>query len=545
MQDANSTGEALGLGWLPEDVPEDARVTPVYAAALPTHFDWRSNSGSNWMTPVKNQGGCGSCVAFGAVGATEAQFKIQASNPGWSLDLSEQHLFSCGGGSCSGGWYISAALNYLKNYGTPDESCSPYQAQSGQASCSNSCPDWQSRALKIASWSWVANNPGALQAALMNGPLVAGFNVYSDFFSYHGGVYHYDGHSSLAGGHAIVIVGYDSNEQYWIVKNSWGAYWGEGGYFRIGFGEAGIENYVASISASYSVTFYTDPSSGTVTADGATKTDGQAAAYPDGQRVHIIAGPPSGYSFANWEVNGVTVDNQFSLDTHMTVSNNGWLKAYYTQANSITLSFTDYPSMFIVGQTAKVTVVIGASQSHPPSASAHTIDVAGTNLIVASLPHYADTGDMDSMMDTQAAHAVGTSIVLDVTGNVITAGGPTVNYIWKYYNDKGTLPAYFNPLGTVYVPSTGHRYSMVNDYYQAKPVTDYAIVELHADGSRNVLLVAGISGFATYYACKWLAAATADGTIRTYDGQAIILKLYDADGDPLASSPTITVQETA
>jgi C1A family cysteine protease len=249
MQDANSTAEALGLGWLPEDVPADARVTPVYAAALPTHFDWRSNSGSNWMTPVKNQGGCGSCVAFGAVGAAEAQFKIQAGNPGWSLDLSEQHLFSCGGGSCSKGWYISAALNYLKNYGTPDESCSPYQAQSGGASCSNSCPDWQSRAFKIASWSWAANNPSALQAALMNGPLVAGFNVYTDFFSYHGGVYHYDGHSSLAGGHAIVIVGYDSNEQYWIVKNSWGASWGEGGYFRIGFGEAGIENYVASITA--------------------------------------------------------------------------------------------------------------------------------------------------------------------------------------------------------------------------------------------------------------------------------------------------------
>jgi hypothetical protein len=247
MQDANSTAEALGLGWLPEDVPADARVTPVYAAALPTHFDWRSNTGSNWMTSVKNQGGCGSCVAFGAVGATEAQFKIQASNPGWSLDLSEQHLFSCGGGSCSGGWYISAALNYLKNYGTPDESCSPYQAQSGQASCSNSCPDWQSRAFKIASWSWVANNPSALQAALMNGPLVAGFTVYSDFFGYHGGVYHWDHVSSAVGGHAIVIVGYDSNEEYWIVKNSWGASWGENGYFRIGFREAGIENYAASI----------------------------------------------------------------------------------------------------------------------------------------------------------------------------------------------------------------------------------------------------------------------------------------------------------
>ena len=148
------------LGWLAEDVPEQARVTPVVrAAGLPSHFDWTKQGGQNWMTSVKNQGGCGSCVAFAAVGATEGTIQdIAANNPSWNLDLSEQHLFSCGGGTCSGGWYISSALNYLQHYGTPDESCSPYQAD-GQVSCSNSCPDWQSRAFKISSWSWVAANP--------------------------------------------------------------------------------------------------------------------------------------------------------------------------------------------------------------------------------------------------------------------------------------------------------------------------------------------------------------------------------------------------
>jgi len=237
-----------GLGWLREDIPADARVTPVVAAALPTHFDWRQKDGYNWMTSVKNQASCGSCVAFAAVGATEGQLRIQAYNPSWGVDLSEQHLFSCGGGSCSYGWYISSALNYLRNYGTPDESCSPYRAQSGQASCSNSCSDWQSRAFKISSWNWISSSPSAIEAALMNGPLVAAFDVYTDFFYYNGGVYHYTW-GSLEGGHAIVIVGYDSNEQYWIVKNSWGN-WGEGGYFRIGFGEVGIEQEVASIRAS-------------------------------------------------------------------------------------------------------------------------------------------------------------------------------------------------------------------------------------------------------------------------------------------------------
>ena len=82
------------------------------------------------------------------------------------------------------------------------------------------------------------------------------------------------------------------------------------------------------------------------------------------------------------------------------------------------------------------------------------------------------------MMDTQAAHAVGPTIVLDVQGNIVTAGGLSVNHVWKYYNDLGKLPAYFNPHGTVYVAVTGKRYTMTSDYYQAKAVTDYAIMEV-------------------------------------------------------------------
>jgi hypothetical protein len=239
------------LGWLREEIPEDARVTPVYAAALPTHFDWSSSSGYNWMTPVKDQGGCGSCVAFAAVGATEGQLRIQANNPSWNVDLSEQHLFSCGGGLCGWGWYISSALNRLRDYGTPDEACSPYQSGDGSDhSCPTKCSDgsnWQSRAFKISSWNWISSDPSAIQAALMNGPLVAGFDVYTDFFYYSSGIYHHTW-GYLEGGHAIVIVGYDSNERYWIVKNSWGN-WGENGYFRIGFGEVGIEQEVASLRA--------------------------------------------------------------------------------------------------------------------------------------------------------------------------------------------------------------------------------------------------------------------------------------------------------
>jgi len=206
------------------------------------------------------------------------------------------------------------------------------------------------------------------------------------------------------------------------------------------------------------------------------------------------------------------------------------------------MSFAGYPYMFIVGGAATGTVAVGASDTHPPCGMAHTIDVVGTNLIVMGLGHYADTGGLGSMLDYQAAHWTGSGIVLDVAGNIITAGGPGVNYVWTYYNDLETLPAYFAS-GAVYVPSTVHSYSMINDYFQGEPVTDYAIVELYADGGRNVLLVAGISGFATYYASDWLQQKTVDGTIQQYDAQAIILKLYDADGDPISTPPTVTVME--
>jgi hypothetical protein len=202
--------------------------------------------------------------------------------------------------------------------------------------------------------------------------------------------------------------------------------------------------------------------------------------------------------------------------------------------------------MFIVDGAATAAVPIAASNPHPPCAAAHTIDVVGGSLIVSSLIPYSTATNLDAMMDTQAAHAVGSSIVLDVTGNIISSGGPAVNYIWRYYNDKKTLPAYFDlSTAQVYVSSTGNRYSIVNGYYQGKPVTDYAIVELYKDGGRNVLLVAGISGFATYYASKWLSTVTVDNTIRGYSAQAIILQFQDADGDPLTTPPTVTVIETA
>jgi hypothetical protein len=204
---------------------------------LAAGMDWR-NHGGNFVTPIRDQGSCGSCWAFATAAALESTTLIANQTPGIDLNLAEQVLVSCGNsGSCNGG-YISTASDFFKNTGLPVETCYPYTATNG--SCSSACPSWQSSAYRISSWQYVATSSPTVEAiknALYNyGPLVTTMAVYQDFFSYHTGIYSFVS-GSLAGYHAVLIVGYDDPGQYFIVKNSWGTWWGEAGYFRIAYSE--------------------------------------------------------------------------------------------------------------------------------------------------------------------------------------------------------------------------------------------------------------------------------------------------------------------
>ena len=208
---------------------------PLFEA--PVSLDWR-NHGGNFVTPIRDQGSCGSCWAFATTAALEATTLIANQTPGVDLNLSEQAMVSCGNAGSCGGGSVSSASNYIKSTGLPPETCYPYTATNG--SCANACADWQSSAYRISSWSYVATTQATVEgiknALYSNGPLVTTLAVYQDFFSYHSGVYSYVS-GSLAGYHAVVIVGYDDPGQYFIVKNSWGTWWGEAGYFRIAYSE--------------------------------------------------------------------------------------------------------------------------------------------------------------------------------------------------------------------------------------------------------------------------------------------------------------------
>jgi C1A family cysteine protease len=200
---------------------------------FPAVFDWRD---SDVVTPVKNQGGCGSCWIFGAVGALEGMAKLYG---GKELDLSEQQILSCVsyGWGCNGGWMDYCYEHFLE-YGSVGEACQPYYASDTYPCLEDSCEVLA----KITGWTPVAHSVDAIKTALLTGPVSCAFTVYNDFHSYTGGCYEHEGDDPC--NHAIVLIGWDDNmcngEGAWIAKNSWGTNWGMDGFFYIKYGTCNI-----------------------------------------------------------------------------------------------------------------------------------------------------------------------------------------------------------------------------------------------------------------------------------------------------------------
>ena len=214
-------------------------------AALPQVVDWRRNGG-NFVTPVKDQAFCGSCVAFGTIAVLESMVKIAARSPTLAVDLSEAHLYFCYGPDrgalpCpDGGWWPDDSFACLKT-GVVDEIGFPYTDVDQPCRLGPDATSRRTTASNVVVLDRVSDMKRHLATV---GPLAACFTTYEDFtFFYTGGVYRYHEETSgeYIGGHCVAIVGYDDNQKCWIGKNSWGTEWGAGGYFRIGYGEVGID----------------------------------------------------------------------------------------------------------------------------------------------------------------------------------------------------------------------------------------------------------------------------------------------------------------
>jgi C1A family cysteine protease len=232
-----------------EPRPWQAGVFPKHRAAvpqLPAAWDWRNVNGQNFVDPVRNQGGCGSCVAFASAAAVEAHWQIQKGQPNLNIDLSEAALFftnnrQCNPGDPNYGWWVPSALSFLADEGVCNEQNYPYRPVNQTANL----VDGTERTYKIKGYDSTTNKDQMKRWLAEDGPLVADYTVYQDFFAYWNGgargVYsHVTG--AAAGGHAVLVVGYDDRQSCWICKNSWQPGPGGDGFFCIRYGQCGIDD---------------------------------------------------------------------------------------------------------------------------------------------------------------------------------------------------------------------------------------------------------------------------------------------------------------
>lgn len=214
---------------------------------LPSRYDLRDVNGKNFITPIRDQKNCGSCVAFGVLAAVESSLRIQLNNPNLGLDLSEAQLFFCYGYNkgvrCNTGWWPIYALEDLRTKGIVNETCYPYNTGLSLQNCRGLCSSPNQQVTSIRGYTDLTKKPAEIkQWITTKGPVSACFLVYEDFYYYRSGIYKYTS-GRLLGAHCVAIVGYDDAQKCWICKNSWGTNWGENGFFRIGYGQCAIDSY--------------------------------------------------------------------------------------------------------------------------------------------------------------------------------------------------------------------------------------------------------------------------------------------------------------
>ncbi|XP_050785738.1 cathepsin K [Gopherus flavomarginatus] len=204
----------------------DTVYVPDWEEKVPDSVDWRKKG---YVTPVKNQGQCGSCWAFSSVGALEGQLKRQT---GKLQGLSPQNLVDCvtNNDGCGGG-YMTNAFEYVKeNRGIDSEDSYPYIGQ--DESCMYSPTG---KAAKCRGYKEIPEgNEKALKRAVARvGPVSVGIDAsLSSFQFYSRGVYYDESCNAENINHAVLAVGYGTQKgsKHWIIKNSWGEEWGNKGY---------------------------------------------------------------------------------------------------------------------------------------------------------------------------------------------------------------------------------------------------------------------------------------------------------------------------
>jgi len=269
--------EAKGIVWRGNHSVKPLPHEYMRDEDLPQAFNWCNKDGVNYCTMSRNQHipqYCGSCWAHGSVSALGDRIKIARGAKGIDINLAVQHILNCGDvGSCHGG-SVDGPYQWLHRIsqtgtGIAYETENPYLACSSESSegicsagtwtctaenvaktCSTFPPMGKCVGLKkypnatISEYGSISGANSMMKEIHERGPISCGIDA-SPILQYTGGIATMEGESV---DHVISVTGwgYDATlGRYWIVRNSWGEYWGEMGYIRVQFGKLKVEDQCA------------------------------------------------------------------------------------------------------------------------------------------------------------------------------------------------------------------------------------------------------------------------------------------------------------